>query len=104
MDVTFIDQYSKICCKFYKDAIGKQNNVPRGQKYIWYRNILNRLKKIKKRNYDVNQIKEVKSDTKKLWCILNNITNKDHIKNNVTDVLKCNGANVTDGKKDLQYT
>ena len=52
------------------------------------------------RNY-VNKIKEVKGDTKKLWHILNKITNKVYNKNNAIDVLKCNGTNVTDN---LQYT
>ena len=43
-------------------------------------------------------IKEVKGDTKKLWHILNKITNKVHNKNNDIDVLKCSGTIVTDGK------
>ena len=35
---------------------------------------------IKKTNCYVNKIKEVKGDTKKLWHILNKITNKVHNK------------------------
>ena len=89
---------SKKCYKFYKDAIGKQKDVPKSQKYIQYRNILNKLKKIEKRNYYVNKITVVKGDTKKPWHILNKITNKVHKKNAAIDVLKCNGTNVTDGK------
>ena len=40
---------SKKCYKFYKDAIGKQNDVPKSHKYIWYRNILNMLKETEKK-------------------------------------------------------
>ena len=78
--------------------------MPKSQKNIWYRNILNRLRKIeKKRNYYINKIKEVKGDTKKLWHILKKITNKVYNKNNAIDILKYNGTNVTNGKN-LQYT
>ena len=39
---------SKKFYKFYKDANGKQKDVPKSHKYQQYRNILNRLKKTKK--------------------------------------------------------
>ena len=50
---------SKKCYKFYKYAIGKEKDVPKSQKYIQYRNILNRLKKTQKRNYYVNKTKKL---------------------------------------------
>ena len=75
--------------KLYKEFL-KNRTVETDLKYKTYRNTLQRIKRKCKRTYYYNQCNDHRSNTKKLWKIINNVCSTNNDKSNIIDCLKIN--------------
>ena len=75
------------CVHLYKQSI-KINALPdKEKKYKLYRNCLIKIKRKAKVDYYTKQCYALKSDTKKLWQLINRIINKSNDKSSVINYI-----------------
>ena len=60
------------------------------QKYVVYRNVLNRIKQYEKRKFYADLFKKIGKSTKLLWEVVNNLVRKTNSKQGITEVLQNN--------------
>lgn len=65
------------------------------QRYIYYRNFLNKLLKQTKNNYYINKIATAKNDSKKIWKIMNEAANVTKSKNKIKNIISENNDILT---------
>ena len=83
----------KLYCEFIKTRTAESEKV-----YKDYRNMLQKLKHFCKINHYQNQCKEYKSNTKKLWRLINSVCAKVNDKSTSIDCLKIDNIQHFNGK------
>ena len=81
----------------YKTYISSKTGISEN-KYKVYRNTLQRILRIAKREYFTEQSMTFKNKTKKLWHIINSITRKTYDKSCLIESLKVQNLEYHDGK------
>ena len=87
-----IRKQKRLYSKWAKD----KTNITAHQEYISYRNILKKLRRFSKRKYYLEKCNEYKSNTKKLWRLINKCNGKINDKSNVIDYLNIDGMKKTE--------
>ena len=82
--------------KLYKKSIGKPKSHAACIRYVTYRNLFNKIKRIAKQQYFCNQLSMFKNDISKTWHILKTLIGKANDKTSFPDMFKVEGKNVTD--------
>ena len=77
--------------KLYQKTLVHPNNTTLHEQYRQYQNLLTKLKHDCKCNYYHEKCCEYKSNTKALWGIINNMTNRNHDKTNIISYLEHDG-------------
>jgi Reverse transcriptase (RNA-dependent DNA polymerase) len=72
--------------KMYSKTLTIVDNIKYKQEYKMYRNKLNNLIKKVKNNYYKDKITQAEGDTKKVWDIINEVTNKIKPKNEIRNI------------------
>ena len=80
--------------KLYKKYLSERN-TDYHEKYKQYRNLLTKIKQQAKREYYFNKCVEFKSNTKKLWSMINTVTGKSTNKRLVIESLKIDNIEET---------
>ena len=88
---------SKICDRLYKQQIGCNNSDDKRAKYLVYRNKYNSLKRIARKNYYSEQIRNFKNDSKKLWSIFNKVIGKTKNKLDLPSKIKDKNSIIISG-------
>ena len=84
--------------KLYRKCIGKSRNCMSYVKFINYRNMYNKLKKLTKQNYYADKLLEYKTDLKKTWKLFNMIIGRNVEKGSISDMFNVNNENIRDPK------
>ena len=74
----------------YQKALQDNVNVELWNKYKEYRNVLTGIKRRCKRDYYLQKCVEFKDNTKKLWCIINQMSGKLNDKSSIIDCIRDN--------------
>ena len=83
----------------YKKCIGTPKTHSNYVKFIQYRNIYNKLKRIAKQLYYKELLEQYQNDIKRTWDTLNKITGRTRNKISIPDSFKIDGKKVTDNKQ-----
>ena len=94
---TGLKRCAKKQLKLYRDAL-KSRSITAYQKYKDYRDILKRTKRSCKQTYYHNLCVSFKSNTKKLWDMINKITKKTVNKSSLIHKLNCENIEITNSK------
>ena len=87
---------SKICDKKFKSSCGLAPDHPKMVQYKLYRNLFNSTKRKAKREYYIAKIEQFRTDAKKMWKILKEITGKNNDKSSCSNSFTINGSSVSD--------
>ena len=85
-------------CKTLYAKYLRQKDTDSETKYKVYRSTLQKILRTAKRNYYTEQCVSFKSNTKKLWQTINEISRKINDKSSLLDCIKVNNINYYDGK------
>ena len=77
--------------RLYSNWAKDRSNNTAHIKYTSYRNLLNKLRRFSKRKYYMDKFTEYKSNTKKLWRLINKCSGKIRDKSNVIEYLNIYG-------------
>ena len=86
------------CTQLYKQSIKTNSSSNTLHKYKLYRNCLTRIKRKAKIDYYTQQCYALKSDTKKLWQLINKIINKTNDKDSVINYITIDKIRYYDAK------
>ena len=89
---------SKKQLKLYRDAIKSKSDL-KFRKYIEYRNIYKKIKRKCEINHYQEQCIKFKSNTKRLWEMINNVTRKTRNKKCVINKIKCDNIEVSNSNQ-----
>lgn len=84
----------------YNELTKNPNDNELKEKYRIYKNKVNNLIKTTKNNYYREKLDKCKNNTKKVWEIVNDITNDQKTKNNTINKIKVDG-NIIENKKQI---
>ena len=84
------------CTQLYKKSIKCSATPTDNVKYKTYRNALTKIKRKAKEDYYNKRCYDLKSNTKKLWQLINHIINKTNDKNCIIDYIKVNNIEYHD--------
>ena len=84
--------------KLYKKSIKHTATLKDIEKYKTYRNALTKIKRKAKEDYYIKQCYSLKSNTKKLWQLINHIISKTHDKTNIISSIKVDNIEYHDSK------
>ena len=87
----------------YKKSMNKKSTKEDNKRYKGYRSQLQRIKRHAKMGFYQSKCKEYKSETKKLWNVINNITRKHRKKETMIESLKV-GNIITHNAKEITNT
>ena len=82
---------SKTRCKLYRAQIKKPKNDTCSTKYVKFRNLFNKLKKVSKQQYYSELLAKYKGDVRKTWDVLNTIIGRKKDKSSTSDIFTVNG-------------
>ena len=71
-----IEASSRINSELYKATLRPDATAETRNKYVSYRNNYNRIKRAARLNYYKLQVEESKTNTKRLWQVINTVINK----------------------------
>ena len=89
----------KIQLCLYKSCLSS-NDLQKHDKYKQYKELLCKIKRNAKCRYYFDQCSRFKSNTKKLWEVINSISGKCHDKTKLIDHIKVNGVKI-EGEKNI---
>lgn len=92
---------SNKCKRLYKDFL--INGDTAKERFVKYRNMLNRLKVIAKREFYDREITSYKVNCKKIWQLLNDLIKGKNDKSNIVSELIVDGKSVTNPKFICQH-
>ena len=75
------------CIHLYKQSIKTDSSSDKEKKYKLYRNCLIKIKRKARIDYYTQQCYALKSDTKKLWQLINKIINKTNDKSSAINYI-----------------
>jgi len=87
---------SRTLIKLNKKKLGKHKTHPHFTKYILYRNIYNRLKRVTKHNYYDELLHKYQFNTRKTWGVINTLIGRTSDKSSISDTFKINNSSVND--------
>ena len=87
-----------ICKKLYAEAIQKGSSTTSWTSYMNYCNVLNRTKCGAMKNYFSNKCNEFKNNGKRLWQIIQNVTNCQKNKGSIIDCLEVDNIKCFESK------
>lgn len=84
--------------KLFKQQIGKPRCDNAHLKFIEYRNLLNKIKKVAKQSYYADLISSYKNNMKKTWGVINSIIRRTNDKSNICEMFQINNKSETEPK------
>ena len=87
---------SAICDKKFRSSCGLDKDSPKVIQYKLYRNLYNTMKRRAKKEYFINKIEQFRTNAKKMWSILKDITGKNNDKSSCSNTFTINGKSVND--------
>ena len=82
-----ISNSMKHCTHLYKKSLKKDVSTESEIRYKNYRNCLTKIKRKAKTDYYINRCYALKSNTKKLWQLINNIIRKSNDKTSIIEYI-----------------
>lgn len=89
---------TKKCKYLYQRSLTKSKNSPERIRFVKYRNCLNKLKMIAKKDFVNNVIDSYKGDTKQIWRMINNLACRNNDKTGMVSELLVDDKLITDNK------
>ena len=83
----------------YKVTLRPDATVETRNKYVSYRNNYNRIKRAARLNYYKLQVEESKTNTKRLWQVINTVINKRKNKGSIIPYITVEGIRIYDSNK-----
>jgi len=87
---------SKTLSKLHKQKLTKANTHPNCIKYLQYRNMYNKLKRVTKQNYYDKLLLKYKHDIRKTWGVINSLIGRTNDKTTISESFKINNQNISD--------
>lgn len=87
---------SKKAKHLFRKSIGKPSSSKETLKFREYRNCLNKLKQIAKKEFITKEIESFKGDTKRIWKMINHLSGKHNDKSNMISELVIDGTKIAD--------
>ena len=82
--------------KMYKKCIGENKSETNWNKFIKYRNLFNKTKRLIKESYYKQLLEQYKNDIRKTWNVMNNLIGRSRDKSGIADIFTINGKDETD--------
>ena len=79
----------------YKQQLGKDKAHKHTIKYLKYRSIYRKLKRLTKQTYYNTVFKEYRFNAKKTWNVINNLIGRTNDKSSISDTFKVEGTQIT---------
>lgn len=86
---------SKKCKHLYQKSLTKSKDSLEWARFVKYRNSLNRLKAIARKDYINKVIDSYKGDTKQIWHVINDLAGRNNDKTSIINELVVDGKKVT---------
>jgi len=90
---------SKKRTKLYKQCILKDKSDELYCKYVKYRNVFNKMKRLSKSQYYSNLLRKYRDDIRKTWKVLNSIIGSNNDKSNISNSFLIDGVSETNCNK-----
>ena len=84
--------------KLYKEWLTDRTNTDKHTNYNEYRRLLQKIKRVSKKEYFNNKCLEYKHDSKKLWNLINKINGRINDKTSIIDKIIVENLEITDTK------
>ena len=94
-----IEASSRKNSKLYKATLRSDATAEIRNKYISYRNNYNCIKKAARLKYYKLQVEESKTNTKRLWQVINTVINKRKKKGSIIHYITVEGIHIYDSNK-----
>ena len=94
--MTGLDNSARTVRKLFKSTLQSDANLEAREKYRTYRNMYNRTKRLMMVNYYKSKCEEYKTNTKRLWEVLNRVVGKSKNTGISISHLTVNGMKIFD--------